>query len=137
MMELFDGIWMGWTLFFTWTGLAARSKPATPPPMTRPSALAKETLIPPDLLLVPPFSDGMNDPDNESNWKRPWRNAKVMLHKVGLCEEIPSTKAIKIVYGLLKSTWVTSHKRLPFWCDPKEEWRFHDLWYSIFEVLTV
>jgi hypothetical protein len=37
----------------TCTGLAATRSPATLPPTTRPSGLAKETLIPPDLLLVP------------------------------------------------------------------------------------
>lgn len=40
----------------TCTGLAATSSPATPPPTTRPSGLAKDTLIPPDrLFLIPPL----------------------------------------------------------------------------------
>jgi len=55
----------------TCTGLAATSKPATPPPTTRPSGLAKETLIPPDLFLMPPLSEGMNEPVKESISKRP------------------------------------------------------------------
>ena len=55
----------------TCIGLAAISKPATPPPTTRPSGLAKETLNPPDLLLAPWFSEGVNDPDKESISKRP------------------------------------------------------------------
>lgn len=59
----------------TWTGLAATSRPAIPPPTTRPSGLAKETLIPPDLLFVPPFSVGMNEPDRESNWKWPYKKS--------------------------------------------------------------
>lgn len=55
----------------TWTGLAATNRPATPPPTTRPSGLAKETLMPPDLFLIPPVSDGINDPVSESISKRP------------------------------------------------------------------
>jgi len=53
------------------TGLAATRRPATPPPTTRPSGLARETDIPPDLLLVPWLSVGMNEPDKESISKRP------------------------------------------------------------------
>lgn len=58
----------------TCTGLAATNSPATPPPTTRPSGLAKETLIPPDLLLVPAVSLGMNEPDKESISNRPCKN---------------------------------------------------------------
>jgi len=61
---------------FTCTGPAATSRPATPPPTTRPSELDNETLIPPDLLLVPWFSVGMNDPDKESISKRPYTKGK-------------------------------------------------------------
>lgn len=57
------------------TGLAATNRPATPPPTTRPSGLANETLIPPDLLLVPPLSVGINDPDNDNISKRPCKNS--------------------------------------------------------------
>uniref|UniRef100_A0A2P2K2L3 Uncharacterized protein n=1 Tax=Rhizophora mucronata TaxID=61149 RepID=A0A2P2K2L3_RHIMU len=55
----------------TCTGLEAIRSPATLPPTTRPSGLTKETLIPPDLLLAPCVSVGMNDPDKESISKRP------------------------------------------------------------------
>lgn len=55
----------------TCTGLAATKRPATPPPTTRPSGLASETLIPPDLLRAPPLSVGMKDPERESNSNRP------------------------------------------------------------------
>lgn len=55
----------------TCTGPAAINRPASPPPITLPSGPAKETLIPPDLLFVPAFSVGINDPDNESISKRP------------------------------------------------------------------
>jgi len=63
----------------TCTGLAATRRPATPPPTTRPSGLANETLIPPDLLLVPPFSVGMKEPDNESNSKRPCKYSRSLI----------------------------------------------------------
>ena len=43
----------------TCTGPAATNRPASPPPTTRPSGPAKETLIPPDLLFVPPLSVGI------------------------------------------------------------------------------
>nr|GMD74997.1 protein cornichon homolog 4-like [Ipomoea batatas] len=52
-------------------GPAATNRPATPPPTTRPSGLAKETLIPPDLLRIPPDSEGINDPVNDNISKRP------------------------------------------------------------------
>lgn len=58
----------------TCTGLAATNKPATPPPTTRPSGLAKETLMPPVLFLIPPVSVGINDPVKESISNRPWIN---------------------------------------------------------------
>jgi hypothetical protein len=60
----------------TCTGLAATSRPATPPPTTRPSGLANETLIPPDLLLVPPVSVGINEPDKDNISKRPWKKTR-------------------------------------------------------------
>lgn len=63
----------------TWTGLAAMRSPATPPPMTRPSGPAKETLIPPDLLLVPPTSLGMNEPDRDSISKRPCNQPSTLI----------------------------------------------------------
>lgn len=69
----------------TCTGLAATNSPATPPPTTRPSGLANETLIPPDLLLVPPLSFGMNDPDSDNISKRPCKNSskkKLGMHKL-------------------------------------------------------
>jgi hypothetical protein len=43
--------------------------------MTRPSAAARETLIPPERSLVPPLSVGVKDPDRESSSKRPWINS--------------------------------------------------------------
>lgn len=46
--------------------MAATSEPATPPPTTRPSGLANDTVIPPVLLRVLSESIGMNDPDSES-----------------------------------------------------------------------
>jgi hypothetical protein len=47
-------------------GEAARSKPATLPPMTRPSAHAKETLNPPVRWRFPPLgSGGKNEPIKE------------------------------------------------------------------------
>lgn len=64
-------------------GLAATNNPATPPPTTRPSGLARDTLIPPDLLLVPPVSLGMNEPDKERISNRPCK------HKRGNTWDIP------------------------------------------------
>lgn len=65
---------------FTWTGLAAISSPASVPPTTRPSGLAKEMLIPPVLLVVrePPNSVGVKDPDKERISNRPYTT---ILHK--------------------------------------------------------
>lgn len=60
----------------TWTGPAATNEPATPPPITRPSGLANDTLMPPDLLRTPPVSDAMNDPVNDNISKRPY-NIKI------------------------------------------------------------
>lgn len=57
----------------TCTGLAATNSPATPPPSTRPSGLAKETLMPPDRFLIPPVSAGINDPVRESISNRPYK----------------------------------------------------------------
>lgn len=53
----------------TWIGLAAVNKPAMPPPTTRPSGPANDTLNPPVLLLTPPLSETVKDPvrDNISN----------------------------------------------------------------------
>lgn len=59
----------------TCTGLAAINRPATPPPTTRPSGPAKETLMPPDLLRVPPLSLSMNEPDRDRISNRPCRNS--------------------------------------------------------------
>lgn len=56
---------------FTWMGLAAVNKPAIPPPITRPSGPASETLNPPVLLLTPPESETVNDPDNDNISNRP------------------------------------------------------------------
>ena len=55
----------------TWIGVAATSKPATPPPTTRPSGLANDTVIPPVLLRVLSESIGLNDPDSDSISYRP------------------------------------------------------------------
>lgn len=55
----------------TWTGLAAMSIPARPPPTILPFGPAKEMLIPPDRPLVPPFSVGIKEPDRESISNRP------------------------------------------------------------------
>ena len=52
-------------------GLAATSKPAMPPPMTRPSGPAKETLKPPVRLLALLVSLTVNDPDKDNISKRP------------------------------------------------------------------
>jgi hypothetical protein len=67
-LSLMDGI-------HTCTGLAATNKPATPPPTTRPSGLAKETLMPPDLLRVPPLSFGVKEPDKDRISNNPCRNS--------------------------------------------------------------
>jgi hypothetical protein len=51
--------------------------------MTRPSAAAKETLIPPERLLVaPPLSDGVKDPDKESSSNRPLFNMVQCQQKI-------------------------------------------------------
>lgn len=55
----------------TWRGPAAVNKPAIPPPITRPSGPANETLNPPVLLLIPPLSVTVNDPDKDNISKRP------------------------------------------------------------------
>lgn len=60
-----------WKKGLTWIGLAAVSKPAIPPPITRPSGPANETLRPPVLFLTPPISVTVNDPDKDNNSKRP------------------------------------------------------------------
>lgn len=77
----------------TWTGLAATNRPATPPPTTRPSGLAKETLIPPDLLLVPPLSLGMNEPDKESISNRPCEpnEKKIDMRYISQMDEKPTS----------------------------------------------
>ncbi|KAH1075654.1 hypothetical protein J1N35_027982 [Gossypium stocksii] len=53
-------------------GPAATNRPASPPPRTRPSGPAKEILIPPDLLFVPPLLVGIYEPDSERISKCPW-----------------------------------------------------------------
>lgn len=63
-------------LRFTCTGPEAISRPASPPPNTRPSGPAKETLIPPDLLLVIPLSVGIKDPDKERISNRPCKSTR-------------------------------------------------------------
>lgn len=62
--------------YLTWTGPAAINKPASPPPITRPSGPANETLMPPLILFVPPLLLGMKDPDKESISKRPCKKHK-------------------------------------------------------------
>lgn len=65
----------------TCTGPAATSKPANPPPITRPSGAAKEMLIPPDLLFVNPFSVVIYEPDKERISNRPYRSIKISASK--------------------------------------------------------
>lgn len=55
----------------TWIGPAAVNMPAIPPPITRPSGPANETLNPPVLLLAPPESETVNDPDKDNISNRP------------------------------------------------------------------
>jgi hypothetical protein len=64
---------------FTWTGLAAINKPATTPPTTLPSGPASDTLKPPVLLIIPAFSIGRKDPDNERISNRPYGRETVSL----------------------------------------------------------
>lgn len=56
----------------TWTGEAAMSKPATPPPMICPSDLANVTLNPPLRLLSPSSSQIVYDPIRLKISKRPY-----------------------------------------------------------------
>ena len=49
----------------TCTGEAAVSIPATPPPKTRPSDPANDTLKPPVLLRLPLLSESKIEPDRE------------------------------------------------------------------------
>lgn len=59
----------------TCMGDAAVSIPATPPPITRPSLPARETLRPPVRCRAPPpTSVGRYEPDNESISNRPWKS---------------------------------------------------------------
>lgn len=53
-------------------GLAAVSKPAMPPPITRPSGPASETLKPPVRFFPVLVSWTVNDPDKDNISKRPW-----------------------------------------------------------------
>ena len=69
----------------TWTGLDAIRTPPTPPPMTRPSGLARDTLSPPVLLREPPLSVTKYEPDRHTISKRPY--------------QIKSPPAIKYTYG--------------------------------------
>lgn len=64
----------------TCIGLAAISKPATPPPITRPSGLANETLNPPDRLFIPPLSEMVYDPVRVKISKRPCINRRVSVY---------------------------------------------------------
>lgn len=77
----FLGFWSCWFVpakklpTTTWIGVAATNKPATPPPTTRPSGLANDTVIPPVLLRVPSESLGMNDPDSDNISNRPFKKS--------------------------------------------------------------
>lgn len=55
----------------TCIGVQAIRSPAIPPPKTRPSGLASETLSPPVRLRWPPVSCTVNDPDSDSISNRP------------------------------------------------------------------
>lgn len=80
----------------TCTGLAATNRPATPPPTTRPSGLDKDTLMPPDLLRVPPISFGMNEPDKERISNSPCRKpARKMRFPPTECKMASMVKIIK------------------------------------------
>jgi len=52
-------------------GPAAVKSPATPPPITRPSGPASETLNPPVRLFMPLLSATVNDPDKDKISNRP------------------------------------------------------------------
>lgn len=67
-------------------GEAAVSIPATPPPITRPSLPAKETLRPPvRCRLPPPTSVGRNEPDKESISKRPCKLKRSLSRLIVAC----------------------------------------------------
>lgn len=55
----------------TCMGLAATNIPASPPPITRPSGPANETLNPPVLPFTPPLSLTVNEPARVNISKRP------------------------------------------------------------------
>lgn len=55
----------------TWTGDAAVRSPATPPPKTRPSGPASNTLNPPVRLRWPPLSERRNEPESDRISNRP------------------------------------------------------------------
>jgi hypothetical protein len=65
----------------TCTGEAAVSIPATPPPKTRPSDPASDTLKPPDLLRLPLLSESKKEPDREMISNRPWKENGVKEQK--------------------------------------------------------
>lgn len=52
-------------------GPAAVSNPAIPPPITRPSGPANDTLMPPVLFLMPLLSLAVNEPDKDNISNRP------------------------------------------------------------------
>lgn len=54
----------------TWIGFAAINVPAIPPPITRPSGPASETLNLP-VLFKPPCSETVNEPVNDKISNRP------------------------------------------------------------------
>lgn len=67
----------------TCTGLAAISSPASVPPTTRPSGLAKEMLMPPVRpTRDPPKSVGVKDPDKERISNRPCKKLAGRRNKV-------------------------------------------------------
>lgn len=70
---------MEWTVGNTWTGLPAVSTPPTPPPMTWPSGLQRDTLKPPVRLRGPPLSATKYEPDKHNIWKRPYESWKTEI----------------------------------------------------------
>lgn len=103
----------------TCTGPAATSKPASPPPITRPSGPANEMLIPPDLLFVNPFSVGIYEPVKERISKRPQMHqicsSKLLsiypvLNQVQHKERNSSNTLLDNLFQTL--TWIKSHARL-------------------------
>ena len=77
MLNTFTAYMMYWDLSLVWEkeqtciGVQAIRTPATPPPKTRPSGPANETLSPPVRVRWPPISCTRNDPDSDSSSNRP------------------------------------------------------------------